>query len=163
MIALSVFIISVLSITTLSIQSLRTNQKNIDNLKAMFYAQQSLEAVREIRDSNALQNQYWLGKGNLWGEDLSNMEDTGSYYSILASSRVDSQNGPWVLKKINIEEYDEKIEGTNFSRYIYVKPVEFSKDDPNYISKIYVESFVKWNNYDKDQQVKLFTELTDWR
>lgn len=165
MIALSVFIVSILSISTLSVQSVRTNQKNIDSLRASFFAQQGLEAIREIRDSNSLQNQYWLGKtNNIWGENLSSMEKEGSYFSVnLQTNKIDEQNGPWIIKKIDPENYKENITDTNFVRYVYLKPVEYSKDDPDYVNKIYVESIVKWNSYDKDQQVKLYTELTDWR
>jgi len=160
MVALSVLISVILSITTLTIHSVDINQSNASNLQAMYLAEEGLEAVREIRDSNVLNNYYWLGnEGKFWGKTFEKVDVNGQYFVISANDFVDEQNGPWQVKQVDLDlltENELKEEDSIFDRYIFIKAI--SEDE------IYVESNVSWLEKNKaKKEVKLFTTLTDWR
>jgi len=163
MIALSVLILVVLSITTLTMYNVQTNDRNIDNLQAQYLAEQGLEAVREIRDSNFLQNYYWLSDSEeLWGANLSQMGTSGSYYTVALNQAIDSEHGPWILQKVDIKQDDLTVKNTNFKRYLFVKPVLDKYGDSQNYEEIYVESVVKYNFRGQEQTVKLFSQFMNW-
>lgn len=159
--ALSILVVVILSVTTLSIQNIRANRLNLNALMAQYYAVEGLEAVRGMRDSNVLQNYYWLGSGTeLWGDSFANLSEAGANYKISLNDLVDATHGPWSLKEVDLDKGDDvKIKDTIFERYIYIKPV-FDGDDVN---KIYVEANISWQERGKNKDLKLFTTLTNWR
>ena len=48
----------------------RSNENNMKAMQAYYLAQEGIEAVRNVRDSNWLHNSYWLGSddGQPWGD-----------------------------------------------------------------------------------------------
>lgn len=58
-IGVAILSIVLIGITTLTITSIRANEANIHRLTAYYLAQEGLEGVRTIRDSNWLQNYTW--------------------------------------------------------------------------------------------------------
>lgn len=159
--ALSVMIIVVLAVTSLTIQNIRVNQRNIHNLQAQYLNIEAIEAFRSVRDSNNLNNYFWLGKdGAFFGASFEDLEESGEYFTIRASDQVDEINGPWQINKVNIEEDDLSLDDGIFDRYLYIMPVSYDED--GYIEKIYLETHVTWDERGKEQDLSLFTYLTNW-
>ncbi len=72
MIAIMVLTVAIVSATNLLVGLIGTNQNNLTTLQAYYLAQEGLEAVRNIRDTNWLHNRGWLGEDSvqLWGGDF---------------------------------------------------------------------------------------------
>lgn len=72
MIGIFVLTVAVVAATNLLISLLTANQANVKSLQAYYLAQEGLEAVRNIRDTNWLHNQNWLQgvEPGFWGADL---------------------------------------------------------------------------------------------
>ncbi len=60
-VAISILTLVILTATNLLVSSMRANRNNVDRIIAYNLAQEALEGVRNIRDGNWLQNQYWRG------------------------------------------------------------------------------------------------------
>ncbi len=73
MIAIMILTVAIVSASSLLVGLVRSNQNNLTTLQAYYLAQEGLEAVRNIRDTNWLHNLDWLGADStqLWGGDLS--------------------------------------------------------------------------------------------
>lgn len=77
-VAISMVVLIILTATNLLVSSMRANSNNVNRIIAYNLAQEALEGVRNIRDGNWLQNQYWRGSEDysFFGEPF--IED-GSY------------------------------------------------------------------------------------
>ncbi len=60
-VAISLVVLIILTATDLLVSSMRANRNNVNRIIAYNLAQEALEGVRNIRDGNWLQNQYWRG------------------------------------------------------------------------------------------------------
>ncbi len=159
--SLSMMVIVILAVTTLTIHGVRINQRNVENLQAQYFAIEALEAIRGIRDSNKLQNYFWLGKnGQLWEESFEKIPAEGAYYVIKHVDFISDTKGPWTLKKVDIENDNLKIKDTKFDRYIFIKPL--IANDEGYYQKVYVQTVVNWSYHGRQQSTSLFTNFTDW-
>lgn len=69
-IAITLTTLVLTAVTGLILTTLLANQRNLHSLQAMYLAQESLEALRFMRDSNWLQNYAWNGGARLWGSDF---------------------------------------------------------------------------------------------
>lgn len=80
MIGIMILTVAIVSATNLLVGLISTNQNNVTSLQAYYLAQEGLEAVRNIRDTNWLHNQDWLGKSSdaLWGDGF----EVGQEYSV---------------------------------------------------------------------------------
>lgn len=77
-IAISIVVLIILTATNLLVSSMRANNNNINRIIAYNLAQEALEGIRNVRDSNWLQNQYWRGSDeyNFFGESF---DEDGKY------------------------------------------------------------------------------------
>ncbi len=60
-VAISIVVLIIITATNLLVSSMRANRNNVNRIIAYNLAQEALEGVRNIRDGNWLQNQYWRG------------------------------------------------------------------------------------------------------
>ena len=60
-VAISIVVLIIVTATNLLVSSMRANRNNVNRIIAYNLAQEALEGVRNIRDGNWLQNQYWRG------------------------------------------------------------------------------------------------------
>lgn len=81
MIGMMILTVAIVSATNLLIGLISSNQNNLTTLQAYYLAQEGLEAVRNIRDTNWLHNQEWLGKDSeqLWSGSFLSTDDGKSY------------------------------------------------------------------------------------
>ncbi|MBD3157052.1 prepilin-type N-terminal cleavage/methylation domain-containing protein [Candidatus Peregrinibacteria bacterium] len=63
-VAISIVVLIIMTATNLLVSSMRANRNNVNRIIAYNLAQEALEGVRNIRDGNWLQNQYWRGNGD---------------------------------------------------------------------------------------------------
>ncbi len=77
LIGMMVLTVAIVASTNLLIGLIRSNQNAVGSLQAYYLAQEGIEAVRNIRDTNWLHNRSWLGEGSidLWDGKLTVDED----------------------------------------------------------------------------------------
>lgn len=72
MIGMMILTVAIVAATQILIGLIGFNHNNVNSLKAHYLAMEGIEIVRNIRDTNWLHNQDWLGEGSevLWGGNL---------------------------------------------------------------------------------------------
>lgn len=72
MVGITILTVAIVSATNLLVGLVNSNQNNLTTLQAYYLSQEGLEAVRNIRDTNWLHNQDWLGdeSSSLWGDEI---------------------------------------------------------------------------------------------
>lgn len=212
LVSISVIVMVVMAATSLLVASIRANAININTIVAYGLAQEGIEAVRNIRDSDWLLGanfQGQIGKQNVspWGAVFPSASGEVSYYTVDFLDPLDTpvQNtsqlssvAPWKLEELGVEKdygnslktrlYKKEYGSTNelrytheapsgeetpFHRYIAVSPVEYSVGAKSVASvfnraipkvkKMRVVSIVEWDENGNRRQVRLDTELTDWK
>lgn len=121
-VAMTVLSLVIFTATNLVVQIIRSNTQNIDTMVAYGLAQEGLEGMRNIRDSNWLLGAEFngdLGQNvlNQWGAVLPQQQDEVRFYKIDLdkldsqpnvidrSSRSSVANGtPWRLQQIDVSE-----------------------------------------------------------
>lgn len=151
MIGMMILTVAIVSATNLLIGLISSNQNNLTTLQAYYLAQEGLEAVRNIRDTNWLHNQEWLGKdsGQLWRGSFEPTDDGKSYavnleyggfkqaaqeggfnFGILSSSKpwsIDSVEDNAIYRNVDVDNVylgpskDGSSVDTGFKRTITVK------------------------------------------
>lgn len=81
MIAMMILTTAIVSVTSLLVGLISSNRNNLTTLQAYYLAQEGLEAVRNIRDTNWLHNRDWLGGASeqLWGTEFEAGDDGRNY------------------------------------------------------------------------------------
>lgn len=86
LVAIAVLVVVIFSVTNLVVSIIRTNSENIHTITAYGLAQESLEAVRNIRDSNWLLganfNGELRGQYDIWGETFPDAQGEQEYYIV---------------------------------------------------------------------------------
>lgn len=189
MIGIMILTVAIVSATNLLVGLISTNQNNVTSLQAYYLAQEGLEAVRNIRDTNWLHNQDWLGKESdaLWGGHF----EVGQEYSVnlegAAFNRgiTDGLTGdisllnsakPWSISDGStglIYKYSNEPdvyltsaagtgENSGFKRIIAIKPYEDSSGSV-LEGYVLVESKVAWQLGSKSRELTLASILTNWK
>jgi prepilin-type N-terminal cleavage/methylation domain-containing protein len=212
MVSISIITIVVLSSATLLVSIVRSNNSNIHRMVAYGLAQEGLEAMRNIRDSNWLLNASFDGKlgsaGNvIWGQVLPGAGQK-AYYKVDAvapnsaagtiTSAMIAVYAPWKLSILSGDSEDryaksddtrlfqaafgedgiifythESVRGATVSpyhRYLIVSALSYDGNtDGDTVdtfletAKYRVTSVVAWSEYGRDTEVRLDTEITDWK
>lgn len=68
LIAVSILAVTMTAMATLVVVTMRANTANMNSLQAYYLSEQGLEAMRNIRDSNWMQNYGWNLGTDLWGD-----------------------------------------------------------------------------------------------
>jgi len=71
LIAVAVLAVTLTAMANLVIVTMKANSSNMNTLQGYYLAEQGLEAMRNVRDSNWLQNYGWNLGSELWGADFS--------------------------------------------------------------------------------------------
>lgn len=169
LIGIMILTAAIVSATNLLVGLMQSNQNNLTTLQAYYFAQEGLEAVRNVRDSNWLHNQNWLGSAAVWGEELK----IGNEYAIelkpfsfnmapsertadFADAGEVGNSRPWGISSAAGADFLRNIAGeeTVFKRVVGIKP---------YDNHVLVESKVSWNLGGKDRELVLSEILTDWK
>ena len=95
MIGIMILTVAIVSATNLLVGLIRSNQNNLTTLQAYYLAQEGIEAVRNIRDTNWLHNLDWLGADSaaLWNEFFVK-DDDRSYVVNLDSNSFQCSSNP---------------------------------------------------------------------
>ncbi len=193
-VAVAIIVMVVFSATSLLVSIIRSNKDNVNTLIAYGLAQEGLEAVRNIRDSNWLLGASFEGAvgtrvvSQPWGETFPENEGDIKNYTIdylepgtikVNTSAELSNVAPWVLTVLSSEgdpgmddqtqlykttsqlfpetryTHNGGDEKTPFHRYVTITREEEKK--------YRVTSIVNWQEGVRQREVRLDTELTNWK
>lgn len=203
-VAFSVLVLVILASTNLLVSIIRSNTENVNTLIAFGLAQEGLEGMRNVRDSNWLLGADFQGKV---GTDC--LWPNGCLPSSLADKKdftIDFQTGgsgsddisgiknyaPWKIEDVtsgtgdpdplktqlcvtsgdsstgssDVWYYTCTVTSTDqkspFFRYVEVDPMGYGPAATT-VKKYRVSSVVKWAEGTREKEVRLTTELTDWK
>jgi len=120
MVAMAVMVMVIFSATNLVVSILRSNTENINTMVAYGLAQEGVEAVRNIRDSNWLLGAKFDGelKGTpIWGDTFEDLVTEEKFYIVdirtlekapgeISTPSALAAHTPWILEKIKKEDFD---------------------------------------------------------
>lgn len=168
LIAITLTTVVITAVTGLILTTLFANQRNLHSLQAMYLAQESLEAVRFMRDSNWLQNYSWNGDGgtNGWGADFDVSDlSIGDEMELQLSEEEDCP--PCFSFTSSEEEATVTADnGFEYLRTLTFKPVadESTQDDTDMLAGVVeVTATVSWSEHALPRSVELSTYLTNWQ
>lgn len=153
LIAITLTTVVLTAVTGLILTTLFANQRNLHSLQGMYLAQESLEAVRFMRDSNWLHNYSWNGGSSEWGADF----DLGTDTELNLFLKEESSS-PYFSFTTDVNESivtDES--GLEFSRALTFKPVT------DMVDAVEVTATVSWEEHGITRSVDLSTYLSDWK
>lgn len=154
LIAITLTTVVLTAVTGLILTTLLANQRNLHSLQGMYLAQESLEAVRFMRDSNWLRNYSWdSSNGGLWGGDF----DLGTETEI--NLFLKEEKCPPCFEFTGTE--SESIV-TDDSGFEYVRALTF-KSVPDMEEVVEVTATVSWTERGLERSVELSTYLSDWK
>ncbi|HAU40296.1 MAG: hypothetical protein UV80_C0001G0054 [Candidatus Peregrinibacteria bacterium GW2011_GWF2_43_17] len=186
LIAVAVLATTLTAMATLVIVTMRANQANMNTLQAYYLAEQGIEAMRNTRDSNWLQNYSW-NKGFACTADFEEVyftidEDVAGQVPFLSFdgtrmfTTLGENNDPWEINLISSSNLEA---GTRIYKVAETEGYfRYTHDDSgeatffySYIKVYYetcggeaeVSSVVFWNERGSDREVVLTTYLTNWK
>ena len=191
MIGIMILTVAIVSATNLLIGLIDTNRNNLSTLQAYYLAQEGIEAVRNIRDTNWLHNNQWLGQSSqsLWGDTFTlppvggekvysvNLEYDAFKQSVSAEKQSTLGNlgfaKTWSISS-GVDDSqvflgaDDGGKNSGFKRTIAIKPYDCRRildicGDEDKNNYVLVESKVSWKLGSRDREIKLSTVLTDWK
>ncbi len=172
LIGMMILTVAIVSATSILIGMMGTNQNIVNTQKAFYLAQEGVEAVRNIRDTNWLNNVDWLTDFELNGEYVVGLRSAAWDYSNKDYVKDLTRYMTWDLYKYSGENdrlclMDENGneffglcsliagEDAGFSRRVLISPDEGAA--------IKVTSVVTWEDGADEREFKLDTILTDWK
>ncbi|MDP2643077.1 MAG: type II secretion system protein [Candidatus Peregrinibacteria bacterium] len=184
LVGISILTVAIVSATNLLVTIVQSNKNNVKTLQAYYYAQEGIEAFRNIRDTNWLHNQNWLNgtiNDKIWGSGFGVPNDpekdaTGNMYEI-KSKNVFSRNGdgkeginqmngyaPWEVSLLtNASRAISNEDGLKRVIYVYPYECEKGKSGANCSDYARVVSRVFWTDGGSEKEVKLNEIFTNWK
>lgn len=173
MIGIMILTIAIVAASSLLVGLVRTNENNLRTMQAYYFAQEGIEGVRNIRDTNWLHNRDWRGSASdaIWGGQLSDGDhpltlNMGTFNQPISDNLADIQAyAPWTLAGDN-KIIDAAGNDTGFSRKVIINPYPctanacVSGHEEDYIL---VESKVTYGIGSDEHEVTLFEVLTNWK
>jgi prepilin-type N-terminal cleavage/methylation domain-containing protein len=118
-VSMAIIVMVIFAATNLLVSVIRSNSENTHTLIAYGLAQEGLEAVRNMRDSDWLLGAKFEGvipgriQAKPWGDSFPTVEDGKHYFTIdynhfntnaltVTASNLASMSAPWVLKDITV-------------------------------------------------------------
>jgi prepilin-type N-terminal cleavage/methylation domain-containing protein len=174
-IGIAILSIVMSSITVLTIISIQANQANVNRLTAYYLAQEGVEGLRNMRDSNWLQNYGWDADSG-WGIDF----EADGYYKI---DYLPGGDPPWELTYggndldvflgsdlmlylandgghvfyVNNTASWSDYSASRYNRYLHITHDVDGEDI------LEVTAVVFWDDHGNERDVQVSTLLTDWR
>lgn len=168
MIGMSILTVAIVSASSLLVGLIDSNKNNVKTLQAYYKAQEGLEIVRNIRDTNWLHNSPWLGDdtNRLWGVKFEKDND----YVVELKEGSKSQCGNDDINRdsiiscapftVNTPSMDDKAINDTLHRIISIK------DCPGHIGNdpdcALVVSKVTWSD-GQSKKLELEEIITDWK
>jgi len=179
LIGISILTVAIVSATNLLVTIVQSNKNNVKTLQAYYYAQEGIEAFRNIRDTNWLHNQDWLDgdiNQKIWGSGFKKNTDPlkGNMYEIVSKNVFDNSSvnqdkveegvmkayAPWEVIPLTSENDAQENKVNGFQRVIYVYPYDCkSVDCSDYVR---VVSKVFWTD-GSEKEVDLNEIFTNWK
>lgn len=153
LIAITLITVVITAVTGLILSTLLANQRNLHSLQGMYMAQESLEAVRFMRDSNWLQNYAWNEGSELWGSDF----DVGTESQLNLFLKEDTCPPCFGLVRSAEDSIVTDDSGFEYTRELMFKPV------PDMENVLEVTATVSWQERGITRSVELSTYLSDWK
>ncbi len=148
------------AVTGLILSTLMANQRNIHTLQATFLAQEGLEAVRFMRDSNWLQNYSW--DTGQWSQDFHVEEGSDSLTLYLVPKLCTGVAPCFELSTLSEEGEVTLDNGFKFQRNLMFRTLT-DDDGSTLTSAMEVTAEVTWQELGIDRSMSLSTTLTDWQ
>ncbi len=159
-IAITFTTVVITAVTGLILTTLLANQRNLHSLQGMYLAQESIEAVRYMRDTNWLRNYSWNGNATEWGTDF----DLGSDTEL--QLYLKEQDCPPCF---GFTTFEEEGTVTTDNGYVYTRTLTFTPvsdvNDPtqNLSDIVEVTATVSWQEHGLTRSVELSTYLSNWQ
>lgn len=150
LIAMTLVLVVITAVSGLILNTILSNQRNIHTLQALYLAQESLEALRFLRDSNWLQNYSW----DKWF-DLGENSELTLYLQEEACPPCFSLSVNDTAGLIELEA------GFKFLRSITLRPImgeHMGEQDA-----VELTASVSWQDKGIARSLDLSTYLTDWQ
>ncbi len=143
----------------LILSTMQSSQNNLRRVQAMALAQEGLESLRYVRDSNWLQNYQWNGGGALWGQDLTLTafapEKTVWLQSISAP--------PFLLLSSDPTYATVSLGDFSFERSLQLRAIPDAGGLSIEEDQLEVTCTVTWRDHGRIQELELSTFLTNWQ
>lgn len=153
LIAITLITVVLTAVTGLILTTLLANQRNLHSLKGMYLAQETLEAVRFMRDSNWLRNYSWNGGSPVWGADF----DLGAETELNLFLTDEKCPPCFGFSSDETESVVTDDSGFEYTRALNFKPVTDMED------AVEVTATVSWEERGITRSVELSTYLSDWK
>ncbi|MBT4917157.1 prepilin-type N-terminal cleavage/methylation domain-containing protein [Candidatus Peregrinibacteria bacterium] len=171
MIGMTILTVAIVAATSLVLGLMKSNSNNVKTLQAYYLAQEGVEMVRNVRDTNWLNNKDWLN--NL-------VDEAGSADSInrvVGISFLNTEENltpeqfvsvyPWNFDSSSFEYVNDEdvIDATEFNRSIEISDHEQECEGEVEGTCDYklVTVTVDWKDGAKDRNFTLQTILTNWK
>jgi len=154
-IATAIIVFGLVPLLSLVVQSMSVGQESKERTQATFLAQESIETIQNIRDSNFKNERYWLE--NIAGF-LGFNQGYYTYEGFCCPPQLTYLGQEKKHDGINWD-INPRLDGINFYRYIELKKYQDSDD------KIEVNVEVTWPreyNNNPDGKVNLSSIITSW-
>lgn len=162
LIAITLTTVVLTTVTGLVLSTLVSNQRNAHLVQATYLAQESLEQMRYIRDSNWLQNYSWNGGLALWGGDFEASDFSGSTLALNLAGcppcfSVDTEETVQLGSAFDGD-------GFEFQRSFTLLPLT-DEDDSTQTREDSMEvmATVTWEEHGFERSVSVSTYLTNWQ
>lgn len=161
-IAITLITVVMTAVTGLILTTLLANERNTHTLQATFLAQEGLEAMRYMRDSNWLQNYSWDQAGDLWGQDF-HVSSTNPSITLYLNNKSCVEPSPcFALSNDPAEGIITLDNGFEFTRTLTIESVLDAVNSPIQ-DAVMVTAAVAWTERGETRSVELSTTLTDWK
>lgn len=172
LIAVLVLVTAIVASTNLVVSMIKSNSTNLSYLQAYYYAEEGVEAFRNMRDTHFLHNLDVRGKGaDVWGSQDGFYDDGDYGVAINPNSfnpgtdvgpTVLNMYSPWKISKTGLSKV--KFQKSSIAQVdtIFERVCSIAKYDEN-DDAFSVSCKVSWKDGDEDRQVTLTEILTDWK
>ena len=177
MIGMMILTIAIVATTQVLIGQIRFNQQNVDSLSAYYLAQEGVEMMRNVRDTNWLHNFDWLEGGVYLPLEVSDSLSYGinpnpAYFPATLGEQVDGVDDLKKYAPFQISLGEQKVwiggeESEKFTREIQLLPITdeqcagFEMTDCSEFAL--VRSTVRWQEAQKQREISLEEILTNWK
>ena len=119
MIGIMILTVAIVSASNLLVSLVKTNQLNVQSLQAYFLAQEGIEAVRNIRDTNWLHNLDFRGENGVFDElkegnyyslslDENGWRNSGTVENATSTGQLNTMK-PWVFEELPYAPYNNSF------------------------------------------------------
>ncbi|NIA02468.1 MAG: prepilin-type N-terminal cleavage/methylation domain-containing protein [Nitrospirae bacterium] len=119
MIGIMILTVAIVSASNLLVSMVQTNRLNVQSLQAYFLAQEGIEAVRNIRDTNWLHNLDFRGGGGVYAEleenryysvflDENGWRNSGAVENVSSPVQLSTMK-PWTFNELPYVPYNQSF------------------------------------------------------